>query len=137
MTETDTRESLSVIADRLLGTCWMCLNAISVVAGTSGSPRLWNIFIVSDYVSGGELFTHLYQREKFTEDEVRIYIGEIILALEHLHKVGTLPHRKRNEAQWDAATNFLRQLVGIQLIYTFSQCFLKREFHFSGLLSSD
>jgi Protein kinase domain. len=50
-------------------------------------------------VSGGELFTHLYQREKFTEDEVRIYIGEIILALEHLHKVGTLPHRKRNEAQ--------------------------------------
>jgi serine/threonine protein kinase len=39
-------------------------------------------------VSGGELFTHLYQREKFTEDEVRIYIGEIILALEHLHKVG-------------------------------------------------
>jgi serine/threonine protein kinase len=40
-------------------------------------------------VSGGELFTHLYQREKFTEDEVRIYIGEIILALEHLHKVGS------------------------------------------------
>ncbi|PSN37391.1 Ribosomal protein S6 kinase alpha-5, partial [Blattella germanica] len=40
------------------------------------------------YVSGGELFTHLYQREKFTENEVRIYIGEIILALEHLHKLG-------------------------------------------------
>lgn len=40
-----------------------------------------------DYVSGGELFTHLYQREHFTEDEVRIYVGEIILALEHLHKV--------------------------------------------------
>ena len=40
-----------------------------------------------DYVSGGELFTHLYQRERFAEDEVRIYIAEIILALEHLHKV--------------------------------------------------
>lgn len=38
-------------------------------------------------MSGGELFTHLYQREHFTEDEVRIYIGEVILALEHLHKV--------------------------------------------------
>ena len=38
-------------------------------------------------MSGGELFTHLYQREKFAEDEVRIYIAEIILALEHLHKV--------------------------------------------------
>jgi len=41
----------------------------------------------ADYVSGGELFTHLYQRERFTVDQVRIYIGEIILALEHLHKV--------------------------------------------------
>jgi hypothetical protein len=38
-------------------------------------------------VSGGELFTHLYQREHFAEDEVRIYVGEIILALEQLHKV--------------------------------------------------
>lgn len=38
-------------------------------------------------MAGGELFTHLYQRENFTENEVRIYIGEIILALERLHKV--------------------------------------------------
>ena len=45
------------------------------------------LFYFTDYVSGGELFTHLYQREHFTEDQVRIYIGEIILALGHLHKV--------------------------------------------------
>ena len=44
-------------------------------------------FQIPDYINGGELFTHLYQREKFTENEVRIYIGEIVLALEHLHKV--------------------------------------------------
>ena len=43
-----------------------------------------------DYVSGGELFTHLYQRDHFTEPEVRIYIGEIILALEQLHKLGII-----------------------------------------------
>lgn len=47
---------------------------------------------LADYVSGGELFTHLYQREHFTEDEVRIYIGEVILALEHLHKVNSFFH---------------------------------------------
>lgn len=41
----------------------------------------------TDYVSGGELFTHLYQRDSFTEDAVRIYAGELILALESLHKV--------------------------------------------------
>ena len=33
------------------------------------------------------MFTHLYQRETFSEDEVRIYVGEIVLALETLHKV--------------------------------------------------
>ncbi len=41
----------------------------------------------SDYVNGGELFTHLYQREHFKESQVRIYIGEIVLALDTLHKV--------------------------------------------------
>ncbi|XP_015510437.2 ribosomal protein S6 kinase alpha-5 isoform X2 [Neodiprion lecontei] len=48
------------------------------------------LHLILDYVSGGELFTHLYQREHFTEDEVRVYIGEIILALEHLHKLGII-----------------------------------------------
>jgi len=40
-----------------------------------------------DYVNGGEMFTHLYQRERFTEAEVRIYIAEIVLALDRLHNV--------------------------------------------------
>ncbi|XP_070299851.1 ribosomal protein S6 kinase alpha-4 [Salvelinus sp. IW2-2015] len=46
------------------------------------------LHLILDYVSGGEMFTHLYQRDHFSEEEVRIYIGEIILALEHLHKLG-------------------------------------------------
>ncbi|XP_015240736.1 PREDICTED: ribosomal protein S6 kinase alpha-5-like [Cyprinodon variegatus] len=46
------------------------------------------LHLILDYVSGGEMFTHLYQRDHFSEDAVRIYIGEIILALEHLHKLG-------------------------------------------------
>ncbi|XP_022110328.1 ribosomal protein S6 kinase alpha-5-like isoform X1 [Acanthaster planci] len=48
------------------------------------------LHLILDYVSGGELFTHLYQRERFLESEVRIYIGEIVLALEHLHKLGII-----------------------------------------------
>uniref|UniRef100_A0A8D3CGS9 non-specific serine/threonine protein kinase n=1 Tax=Scophthalmus maximus TaxID=52904 RepID=A0A8D3CGS9_SCOMX len=46
------------------------------------------LHLILDYVSGGEMFTHLYQRDHFPEEAVRIYIGEIILALEHLHKLG-------------------------------------------------
>lgn len=48
------------------------------------------LHLILDYVNGGELFTHLNQREHFTEQEVRIYIGEIILALETLHKLGII-----------------------------------------------
>ncbi|XP_032883434.1 ribosomal protein S6 kinase alpha-5 isoform X2 [Amblyraja radiata] len=44
------------------------------------------LHLILDYVNGGELFTHLSQRERFTENAVRIYSGEIVLALEHLHK---------------------------------------------------
>jgi len=70
--------------------------------GRSQNHEVFNVMMVKyhfffcyihvDYVSGGELFTHLYQREKFSEDEVRIYIAEIILALEHLHKVRNIQH---------------------------------------------
>ncbi len=38
-------------------------------------------------MNGGELFTHLVQRVRFKEQEVTLYSGEIVLALEHLHKV--------------------------------------------------
>ncbi|XP_077179600.1 ribosomal protein S6 kinase alpha-5 isoform X2 [Paroedura picta] len=48
------------------------------------------LHLILDYINGGELFTHLSQRERFTEGEVRIYIGEIVLALEHLHKLGII-----------------------------------------------
>lgn len=54
------------------------------------------LHLVLDYVNGGELFTHLYQREQFSEDEVRVYIAEIVLALEQLHKVSYIK-RKINQ----------------------------------------
>lgn len=55
------------------------------------APLCICLCVSADYVSGGEMFTHLYQRDHFPEEAVRIYIGEIILALEHLHKVGFTP----------------------------------------------
>lgn len=45
------------------------------------------LHLILDYVNGGELFTHLYQRDHFKEDDVRIYVGELVLALDKLHKV--------------------------------------------------
>ncbi|XP_053674358.1 uncharacterized protein LOC128724661 [Anopheles nili] len=46
------------------------------------------LYLILDYVIGGELFTHLCQKHSFSESEVQIYIAEIIVAIEYLHKLG-------------------------------------------------
>ncbi|KAJ6251048.1 camp-dependent protein kinase catalytic subunit prkx [Anaeramoeba flamelloides] len=47
-----------------------------------------NLFLVLDYVKGGELFFHLKRagRGRFPEYLAMFYIAEIILAIEYLHK---------------------------------------------------
>lgn len=44
------------------------------------------LYFVTDYKSGGELFWHLQKEGRFTEERARFYIAELVLALEHLHK---------------------------------------------------
>eukprot|EP00283_Hemiselmis_rufescens_P001972 CAMPEP_0173469804 /NCGR_PEP_ID=MMETSP1357-20121228/77552_1 /TAXON_ID=77926 /ORGANISM="Hemiselmis rufescens, Strain PCC563" /LENGTH=743 /DNA_ID=CAMNT_0014438057 /DNA_START=90 /DNA_END=2318 /DNA_ORIENTATION=+ len=43
---------------------------------------------VTDFVNGGELYSHISKAKTFTEDRARFYAGEIILALEYLHEMG-------------------------------------------------
>lgn len=43
------------------------------------------LYIVTEYMAGGEIFYHLRKERKFSEERTRIYLCEIILALEHLH----------------------------------------------------
>ncbi|WWC62909.1 uncharacterized protein I303_105507 [Kwoniella dejecticola CBS 10117] len=45
-----------------------------------------DLYFVTDYKCGGELFWHLQKEGRFSEDRARFYIAELILALEHLHK---------------------------------------------------
>lgn len=45
------------------------------------------LYFVLDYIRGGELFFHLKNNRRFPEDVARIYIGEIALALGHLHSL--------------------------------------------------
>jgi serine/threonine protein kinase len=49
------------------------------------------LYLVLDYMSGGDLYT-LRSKREFGERQVRIYVGEITLALEHLHNLGIM-HR--------------------------------------------
>lgn len=44
------------------------------------------LYMVMDYMNGGELFFHLRRSGRFTEDRTRFYAAEILLALEYLHE---------------------------------------------------
>lgn len=45
-----------------------------------------DLYLVTDYMSGGELFWHLQKEGRFNEKRAKFYIAELILAIEHLHK---------------------------------------------------
>ena len=44
------------------------------------------LYIVSDFMQGGDMFYHLHSEKNFTENKAKFYLIEIILGLEYLHK---------------------------------------------------
>lgn len=44
------------------------------------------LYLVTDYMSGGELFWHLQKEGRFDEKRAKFYIAELILAIQHLHQ---------------------------------------------------
>ncbi|KAB7493732.1 Ribosomal protein S6 kinase beta-1 [Armadillidium nasatum] len=48
------------------------------------------LYLILEYLSGGELFMHLEREGIFMEETTCFYLGEITLALEHLHSQGII-----------------------------------------------
>ena len=48
------------------------------------------LYLILEYLSGGELFMHLEREGIFLEEHACFYISEITLALEHLHRQGII-----------------------------------------------
>ncbi|KAI7892823.1 kinase-like domain-containing protein [Mucor mucedo] len=46
------------------------------------------LYLILEYATGGELFTHMATEHMFAEDVARFYLAELLLALEHLHGLG-------------------------------------------------
>ena len=43
------------------------------------------LYLILDYVNGGDMFGHLQLVKRFNVDQVRLYAAELVLAFEHLH----------------------------------------------------
>lgn len=50
------------------------------------------LFLVTEYVNGGDLYFHLMRERKFSEDRARFYGAEIVSAIGYLHSLGIV-HR--------------------------------------------
>ncbi|KAK6028061.1 kinase domain protein [Ostertagia ostertagi] len=46
------------------------------------------LYLILDFLRGGDLFTRLSKEVMFTEEDVKFYLAELTLALEHLHSLG-------------------------------------------------
>lgn len=44
------------------------------------------LYMVMEFVNGGELFFHLKREKRFSEARVKFYAAELFLALDHIHK---------------------------------------------------
>ncbi|KAG9440943.1 hypothetical protein H6P81_021108 [Aristolochia fimbriata] len=51
-----------------------------------------NLYLVMEYLNGGDLYSLLQKVGRLEEDVARIYIAELVLALEYLHSLGIV-HR--------------------------------------------
>ena len=45
-----------------------------------------SLYMITEFMAGGEMFHHLHECGHFDENRTRFYIAEIVLAIDHLHK---------------------------------------------------
>ncbi|CAB55075.2 Ribosomal protein S6 kinase beta [Caenorhabditis elegans] len=48
------------------------------------------LYLILEYLSGGELFMHLEREGMFMENVAKFYLSEIVVSLEHLHQQGII-----------------------------------------------
>ncbi|XP_031825479.1 ribosomal protein S6 kinase 2 beta isoform X1 [Nomia melanderi] len=48
------------------------------------------LYLILDFLRGGDLFSRLAKEVMFTEDDVKFYLAELALALDHIHKLGII-----------------------------------------------
>ena len=70
----------------IFGTCAVC---VCVVRREQDIDYL---YLIMEYVPGGDMMTMLIKYDTFTEDQTRFFIAETVLAIDSIHQLGYI-HR--------------------------------------------
>uniref|UniRef100_A0A8C1PSW0 non-specific serine/threonine protein kinase n=1 Tax=Cyprinus carpio TaxID=7962 RepID=A0A8C1PSW0_CYPCA len=71
----------------------------ATLKGTASCTSLWvcsafqtegKLYLILDFLRGGDLFTRLSKEVMFTEEDVKFYLAELALGLDHLHGIGII-----------------------------------------------
>ncbi len=69
-----------------------CVNFTFIASFSSSFKDNANLFILLEFVPGGEMFKHLVKNNRFSENLTRFYCSQVILAIEYLHNLDII-HR--------------------------------------------
>ncbi|CAF1198050.1 unnamed protein product [Rotaria sordida] len=85
-----------------------------------------HLYLALEFASGGEMFVHFNHVKKFSEDQVRFYVAQIVLILEYLHYLSIIYRNLKVEEILFAADGYLKltdfRLAKVAHDRTFTLC---------------
>ena len=78
------------------------------------------LYLILDFLRGGDLFTRLSKEVMFTEEDVKFYLAELALALNHLHSLGIIYRdlKSENVLVWQMPAPFSAKNVDNPTVFT-------------------
>jgi hypothetical protein len=70
-----------------------------------------NLYMVLEFINGGEMFSHLRQIGRFPEEQARFYAAQIVLVLEYLHNVDVIYRDLKPENLLIDTTGYIKVTV--------------------------